>query len=348
MRLRPTILVLAFACALLFAPFGDGSSAKAPAPLLAFSADSDGLAHVFVVASTGGRPRALTSGPSTEKNPVWSPDGRTLLYTSNRTGSVDVWGVRPDGSSRRRLTSADDDDREPAWSPDGRGIVYSSYRHTDFNLWSMLPDGSRKQRLTTDRSNDVEPQLSPDGRTIVYVRTCSAAETCWPAAKDDGEGELYSAPTFGGRQRRILHTPRVAESRPRWSPDSRWIAYVAGAGRNSSVYVVRRDGSSRKRLGAGRDAEWSPDGRRIAFVSVRDGNYEISVVNADGSRLRNLTRNGAADTTPRWSPDGRRIFFVSDRGRATGIWSMNADGSDVKLVSRAAAIYDELAVQPSR
>src|SRR6188472_3840360 len=98
-------MVLAVASALAVATVVGGSSANTAPPLLAFSADRSGLADVFVVASTGGRVRAVAGGASTEKTPVWSPDGRDLLYTSNRTGSVDIWRVRADGSRRTRLTT---------------------------------------------------------------------------------------------------------------------------------------------------------------------------------------------------------------------------------------------------
>ncbi|HEX2094586.1 MAG TPA: hypothetical protein VHG28_19430, partial [Longimicrobiaceae bacterium] len=109
------------------------------------------------------------------------------------------------------------------------------------------------------------PAISPDGRSIVYtVRT-----TDWRDNRFDTE--LWMA-RQGEASFQITRTEKGSSTSPRWSPDGRWIAFLADRGDRNQVYVLRAAGGEAQKLTAVKEGvnafRWSPDGKRIAFSST--------------------------------------------------------------------------------
>jgi Tol biopolymer transport system component len=110
------------------------------------------------------------------------------------------------------------------------------------------------------------PALSPDGREAVY------AVTNYDEEKDKGEADLYLVATSGGEPRRLT-SMAGNESEPAWSPDGRYIAFVAKRGEDkaSQLYVIPTDGGEAVKVGdiptGVATPRWFPDSSRIAFIS---------------------------------------------------------------------------------
>ena len=125
-------------------------------------------------AADGSGQTGLTSDPTNDIEPAWSPDGTKIAFASDRPdGRVHNIYVMSatDGSAQTALTSNTSfDSRFPAWSPDGTKIAFSSLQFGTFDLFSInAADGSGRTRLTTDSDNELEPAWSPDGTKIVFV-----------------------------------------------------------------------------------------------------------------------------------------------------------------------------------
>ena len=95
--------------------------------------------------------------------PVWSPDGSSIVYRSVQGGVHDIWTVDLESGERTNVTADPDLDVEPDWSPDGQRIVFASLRPEapNFDIFTMRKDGSDVRRLTDDEAKDAYPVWTP-------------------------------------------------------------------------------------------------------------------------------------------------------------------------------------------
>ena len=119
----------------------------------------DKMPYVWIVNVDGSGLTQLIRGV----NPKWSPDGTTIVFSSNIAGDYNIYSIKPDGSNLQQLTSRTDADIEPTWSPDGEYIAFVSYVHKNWNLWKMKNDGTRLTQLTTHDKFDGGPSWGRDG-----------------------------------------------------------------------------------------------------------------------------------------------------------------------------------------
>jgi Tol biopolymer transport system component len=174
---------------------------------------------IWIFDTARGLPTRFTFSPAEERNPVWSPDGRSIVYSSDARSQFDLYRKLADGTGNEELLYADGTLKVPAsWSPDGKLLMYS--RLGSKEIW-VLP-------VTTPSAPGVpakpfqwllpplhgfHPKFSPDGRWVAYV------------SDDSGQNEIYVAPFPGPGSRRQISTG--GGSFPRWRSDSKEIFYVA-------------------------------------------------------------------------------------------------------------------------
>ena len=106
-------------------------AAETPAPrkiAVARTFGNAGQVGLFVAASDGSDERPLLASPHTDYDPVWAPDGASIVFTSDRAGSADLYRVKPDGSGLERLTADPAYDDQAAFSPDAKQLVFVSTR----------------------------------------------------------------------------------------------------------------------------------------------------------------------------------------------------------------------------
>ena len=143
--------------------------------------------------------------------------------------------------------------------------------------------------------------------------------------------EIYISDYDGENQKRVT-VGKTLNIAPRWSPDTRSIAYTSYRRGGANIFISNifqgtlDEVTKGDKVGENWLPAWSPDGTKLAFSSTRDGNPEIYVVNRDGSGLRRLTNNPSIDITPTWSPSGTQIAFTSDRSGTPQIYVVGADG----------------------
>ncbi len=126
---------------------GRGGPAKTYAYVM--NADGSGLRRLTRIAQA--------NGPL----PSWSPDGRKILFVSDRDGNLEVYVMNANGSRQQNLTRDPGHDSDPTWSPDGRKIAFTTKRGGNFEIYVMNADGSGQSNITHNRAPDRYPVWSP-------------------------------------------------------------------------------------------------------------------------------------------------------------------------------------------
>jgi len=215
--------------------------------------------HLREVSLSGRAEVILSRGASTDRQPIFTPDGEHVVFSSNRGADLDVWKVSRYTGATQRLTDHPGDDWDPAFAPDGQ-LLWSSNRGGNFEVWMAEADGSRARQVTHDGVSAENPTATPDG-WVVYSSGAPGRAGVWRIRPD-------------GTDARLL-VPDVIL--PEVSPDGRYVLFQANRSpRLAVVGVATIDGRPTdfeiridvKRLPSpalGR-ARWMPGGRAIAFL----------------------------------------------------------------------------------
>ncbi|HTD53197.1 MAG TPA: protein kinase, partial [Thermoanaerobaculia bacterium] len=116
----------------------------------------------------GGSSKLLTEGSSIDRQPTYSPDGKRVLFSSNRSGNLDLWILERPSGSLRQVTDDAAQDWDPAFTPDGKQILWSCNRRGHLEVWAANSDGSGAHQLTNDGLDAENPTATPDGKWVVY------------------------------------------------------------------------------------------------------------------------------------------------------------------------------------
>jgi Tol biopolymer transport system component len=276
----------------------------------------------------------LTSAQGLQTQATWSPDGRSIAYTSDQAGNNDIWVKSVGGGEPVQLTRSPAQDTEPSWSPDGRSIVFRSERDGG-GLFLIPAIGGPERQLTSVGSH---PEWTPDGSEILF-RTGGV----------DGVGlfvSLHAVSADGGESPREILRDFFGGGRWDWvaiHPDGRISALGHHARSGAGFFTVSRDGQhvTQSELVAElplplRDASMSGLGTRVVRFKWNSAGTSL-YVEALVNEVRNVWRVHVEPTTLAWrsaeqltagagadvaaapSPDGTRIVFTTER-KTSRLW----------------------------
>jgi len=277
--------------------------------------------EIWIVRTATGTPQyePITTGGAKDEWPMWSREGRTLYFMSDRSGAQNIWAVdaplsgRKASSTRAVTTFRDGRVLWPSISGDGRTIAFER----NFGIWTVDTQSGRAQEVTvalrgapsatavehltlTDDLDEIA--LAPDGRKIAFT----------------AHGEVFSASAKDGGDAARLTTTAAVESDLTWAPDSRRLVYASD--RDGATHLYLYDFATNRETaltsGVGRDGmpRFSPDGKWVAFER---NSRELRAIDI-GTRSEKLLALGQFDIPPfddqrdfDWSPDSKYVAFLT-------------------------------------
>jgi Tol biopolymer transport system component len=268
---------------LLLGP-GFGAAAAERTGQILFCSDRSGAWRLWLISADGSGLKQLTTQDTDDRDvdPMFSPDGKAVLFTSTRGGKTGVWRLALGGAKAERICDGD----QAEWSPDGKRIAL---RRKERIVVRDLATGAEKTLTPGDWPHCSGPAWSPDGKTIAFA-----------ARWESGNG-VYTVPSVGGKPVKVYDQQGACE--PHWSPDGTRLVYET----ETHLCTINPDGTRNRVItyfgGVQRYARYSPDGKFLVFCQgvSEQGPWELYLIPAAGGTPVKLTEGGS-DMYPDWKP----------------------------------------------
>jgi len=282
-----------------------------------------------------GKLTKVASNVASDSNPVWSPNGKEILFAKGAGNyGANLYKVFSDGSGEKKLAS--DTYGGYTWSPDGSKISY--YQFTDevgsYDLSLMNADGTKKTQLLNPVSNLFFYIYSwfPSSSKIAYVSGVDNIGSLYEINSDGSNNHEIGVNVNGA----IAVSPDASKILcTNWDWEYPQEIYVQSLNQNSGYYLT--NGSIFPQTQSWQPEVWSPNGKKIVYYSDENGNSDIYTIKTDGTGKTQLTSDSANDENPIFSPDGKKIVYLSDKSGNEDIWVMDTDGKNkVQLTTDSA------------
>jgi len=252
--------------------------------------------------------RVLLAGDAKHGWPMWSEDGATLYYMSDKTGPENLWSASVKDGAEKQLTHFTQGRvLFPTLGNHGKTIVFER----DFNVWKYDLGSGKAEKVSVElrgspagagvrhevASKFTEMALSPDAKKVALV----------------AHGDIFATTTKdGGEAIRVTNTPQV-EDDLHWSPDSKELVYESYRNGHSNLYEYDFTTDKERQLTKGtaedESPRWSPDGKSVAYVR---NEKELHLLTLSDLSDKTLATDYLQNPVFAFSPAGDWIAFAAD------------------------------------
>lgn len=261
---------------------------------IAFVSNRDGNDEIYMMDYDGANPTRITFNKIKDYMPAWSPDQRTIAFTSYRGDSAGLY-LRNIYEGKETLVSAKGTNYSAAFSPDGKKLAFCSSLSEQGNaeIYVLDLETMKTKRLTFNSATDTAPSWSPTGREIAFTTDRLGV----------GNPQIYIMDAEGSNVRKASFGGNYHDA-PAWAPTSERIAFVSRVDNTYDIYILNLRTNQISKLTENNvrneSPSWSPDGRHVVFASNLSGSVQLYTVDYDGANLRRLTDRGE-NKLPNWT-----------------------------------------------
>ena len=289
--------------------------------------------RLWMIKTDGTNHQKLTSNDVNESNPVWSPDGQKMAFSSSTEQGSEIFVYWIKTGKVARLSQLENSPSRVSWSPDGKWLAFS-------------------MKVPSKELSLVSPPKKPKGANWAdppKITTRFKHESDGSGYISPGFNHLFVIPAEGGTPRQITKGDLNHRGTPQWSSDGGHLLISSNLKkdweydfRNTEIYKISVESGEVKTLtnrnGPDRDFAISPDGQQIAYVGFDDKmqTYQVSrlyVMDIDGSNKKEVKTNlDRSISSPIWEASGRGIYFMYDDKGNTKIGYTGLSGKN-KMVA---------------
>lgn len=256
------------------------------------------LGDLFIVNTRNRETRQITFDQKNINDIQWSPDGKSIFFSSNRNGNQRLWRIDSTGGTPELINNVPADIANFTISPVNNGHQFIAYT-----------------------------QNISDTTTAVYQL----------GAENSSVGAKSVEVAGGAKPSCVINSSRRDDS-PRWSPDGQQLAFVSNRSGFDDIWITNSTCTGDRQLTSLKSNDigsprWSPDGRMIAFDIMNQGQADVMMVEVSTGRIVRMTADLSDDRLPAWSADGQWLYFTSERSGVTQIWRMATEGGNTLQVT---------------
>jgi len=299
---------------------------------------------------TGGKAVRLTHDVGFDHGVSWAPDGKKIVFASDRSGHEDLYILESDDADQKELakatkfkatplTKSPEAESAASFSPDGKRVAFIRAGQ----LWTLKPDGTDAKPLVSD-VQVFDYEWSPDGKWVVYARIDGSYSS-----------ELYIVPADGKEKPRNVTRYATFNGDVTWSNTGQKLAFVSRRRGSTSMHVLSLQRPAAPGATAS-DIDWddihlrvtrptaqsadegtiSPDGTKVAFRSGEQGGGDLWVAGAEGREVQRLTTGNLRPRQITWSKRISGAIYFLDRTGALRIARPTVPGLPAALAAGSA------------
>ncbi|MGH7656744.1 MAG: prolyl oligopeptidase family serine peptidase, partial [Gemmatimonadales bacterium] len=339
-------------------------------------ADDQISSRIFLVGGSGEEVRTATPGGGSERAPRWSADGRYLAFISNRGGSAQIWRMSVDSGTARKVTDFEWDINDLLWSPNGSELYFTAdipwppadsgiaaspdsrtwtdlfYRH-----WNGWRTGIRQHLFSVDIvtgnitdltpiDRDV-PTLAIGGRDVGISRPGTELAVVINPDRQPATGTNNDVFVMGpeGSGRQSITTSAANDHSPTYSPNSRWIAWLAMSipgfeSDRRQIMLYERATGRRVSLTPDWDLSpetiaWTPDSRALLAEVEERGEKVIYRIEAPAGDRRRIVNGGVNSSLRVADRADMAVFLRQSATNPPEVYASNLEGGDLRRLARA-------------